>query len=75
MEVNRQITEKQIKDNLENGDEYVGCIKTPYQNLMLDIQVLRIEERLVGHISFLAQKVVRCEIWIGSFQRRHNYKQ
>jgi len=27
----------QTKDNIENGEEYAWFIKTPYQNLMLDI--------------------------------------
>jgi hypothetical protein len=36
LEANHQITEKQIEENLENGEEYVVLIKTPYQNLMLD---------------------------------------
>jgi hypothetical protein len=29
-------TEGKIEDNFENGEDYVGIIKTPYQNLMLD---------------------------------------
>jgi len=36
LEANRQVIAKQTYDNLENGKEYVGLIKTPYQNLMLD---------------------------------------
>jgi hypothetical protein len=36
LEANRQVTERQTKDNLENGEEYVGLTKIPYQNLMLD---------------------------------------
>jgi len=34
-----------MEDNLENGAEYVGITKTPYQNLRLEKSVLRIEER------------------------------
>jgi hypothetical protein len=36
LEANRQVIEKQIKDNLENGEEYAWLIETPYRNLMLD---------------------------------------
>jgi hypothetical protein len=36
LEANYQVTVKQIEDNLENGEEYIRLIKTPYQNLMLD---------------------------------------
>jgi hypothetical protein len=32
---------------------------------MLDKQVLKIEERLARHMSFLSQEVVRREVWIG----------
>jgi hypothetical protein len=35
---------------------------------MLDSQVLRTKERLVGHRLFLPQEVVRHEIWIGVFK-------
>jgi heterodisulfide reductase subunit B len=65
LEVNCQVTKQKTKNNLENGEEYVGITKTPYWNMMLDRQVLRIEERHVVHMSFLPQEVVRCEIWIG----------
>jgi hypothetical protein len=41
---------------------------------MLDTQVLKIEERHVRHMSFLPQELVRHEVWIGGFQRRHNYR-
>jgi hypothetical protein len=54
---------KETEDNLENGKEYAGIIKTLYQNLMLDKQVLKTEERSIRHRSFLPQKVVRCEVW------------
>jgi hypothetical protein len=53
----------------------VGIIKTPYQNLMLDKWVLKTEERPIGHMSFLPQEVVRCEVWTGGFYKRHNYIQ
>jgi hypothetical protein len=62
------------KDNLENEEENVGITETPYRNLMLDIWVLRIEERFVGHTSFLPQEVGRCEVWTCGLQRMHSYK-
>jgi len=43
--------------------EFARLTKTPYQNLMLDKKVLRIEERLVGHKPFLPREVVQHEIW------------
>jgi hypothetical protein len=54
-----------------------GCrvIETPYWNLMLDRGVLRIEERPIGHKSFIPQKVVRRDIWTRGLQRRHNSRQ
>jgi hypothetical protein len=52
----------------------VGITKTPYQNLMLDKQVMRTKERHVRHRSFLPQEVVRREVWIGGLHRRHDYK-
>jgi hypothetical protein len=55
---NRHVIEKQIANNLENGEEYAGLTKTPYRNLMLDRRVLRIEERPAGHKSFVPQEVV-----------------
>jgi len=36
LEVNCQVIRRQTEDNLENGEEYVGLIETPYWNLMLD---------------------------------------
>jgi len=45
LEANRQVTKWETKDNLENGEKYVGISKTPYQNLMLDKRVLKIEEK------------------------------
>jgi hypothetical protein len=41
---------------------------------MLDKQVLKTKEKHVGHMSFLPQEVVQCEIWIGGLQRRHSYR-
>jgi len=75
LEANHQGLEKETKDNHENGKEYAGITQTPYRNLMLDRRILRIEERLARCRSFLPQEVVRCEVWIGRFQRRHNYRQ
>jgi hypothetical protein len=37
LEANQQVLESQTKDNIENGEKYAWLIKTPYQNLMLDI--------------------------------------
>jgi hypothetical protein len=31
-----QVIESQIENNLENGEEYMRLIETPYQNLLLD---------------------------------------
>jgi len=59
LEANQQVIERQTNDNLEYGKEYVGLIETPYQNLMLDKQVLRIEERPKKHILFLPQDVTQ----------------
>jgi hypothetical protein len=70
LEANWQVIEKQTKDNLENGEEYAGLTKIPYHNLMLDKQVRRIEERPMGHKSFLPQEVVRCEVWTRGLHRR-----
>jgi hypothetical protein len=67
LEANCQVIERQIKDNLENGEEYARITKTPYQNLMLNKQVLRTKERHVGHWSFLPQEVVRREVWTRGF--------
>jgi hypothetical protein len=44
-----------MKDKFENRMEYVGIIKTPYHNLMLDRQILRIEKKPTGHRLFLPQ--------------------
>jgi hypothetical protein len=43
--VNRQSPKRRTKNNLENGEEYAGITKIPYQNLILDKQVLRTKER------------------------------
>jgi hypothetical protein len=59
LEANRQVIESKIEDNFENGKEYARLIETPYQNLMLDTQVLRTEERIARHMSFLLQEVIR----------------
>jgi hypothetical protein len=65
LEANHQGIKGQTKDNHENGREYVKIIKAPYQNMMLNKQISRTKERLVKHRLFLAQEVVRHEIWIG----------
>jgi hypothetical protein len=72
LEANCQGPEKEIKDNLENGKEYVRIMETPYQNLMLDRRVLKTEETFIGHKSFLPQEVVRHELWTSGLQRRHS---
>ncbi len=53
LEADHKVIERWIKENFENGKEYARLTKTPYWNLMLDRWVLRIEERLVWHKSFL----------------------
>jgi hypothetical protein len=58
LDANQQIIESLTENNLENGEEYVRFIETPYWNLMLDKQVLITKERHVGHMLFLPQKVV-----------------
>jgi hypothetical protein len=45
LEENHQGLERKTKDNLENGEEYVEIIETPYWNLILDRRVLRTKER------------------------------
>jgi hypothetical protein len=74
LEANYQVIESQIENNLENGEEYARLIKTPYQNLILDRQILKTEERLAKHMSILPQEVIRWDIWIEGLQRRHNSK-
>jgi len=41
LEANWQVIEKQTKDNLENGKEYVGLVEIPYWNLVLDKWVMK----------------------------------
>jgi hypothetical protein len=41
LEANRQVIERQTRDNIENVEEYVGLLETPYWNLMLDKQTLK----------------------------------
>jgi len=72
LEGNQQFIKSQIKYKIENGKEYVRLIETPYQNSMLDRQVLRIEERLVGHMSFLSLLVGWWDVWTWGLQRRHS---
>jgi hypothetical protein len=52
------IIESQTKENFENGEDYVRLIETPYQNLMLNNQVLITEEKLARHMLFLPQEVL-----------------
>jgi len=59
---------------LKNGKKDARLIETPYQNLMLDKEVLRIEERHAGHILVLPQEVVQQDVWIKGFQRRHSFR-
>jgi hypothetical protein len=68
LEANRQGLEGKIINNHENGKEYVEIIKTPYWNLMLDRQVLRIKERHVGHMSFLSQGLVSMKYGLVVFR-------
>jgi hypothetical protein len=42
LEANCLAIGRKIKNNLENGEKYVGTTKTTYQNLML--RVLKIEK-------------------------------
>jgi hypothetical protein len=72
LEGNRQVIESQIKYNFENGKEYASLTETPYQNPILDRQVLTTEERLVGHMSFLPLLVVWRDVWTWGLQRRHS---
>jgi len=58
LDANQQVIESLTKNNLENWEEYVKLIETPYWNLMLDRQVLITKGRHVGHMLFLPQKVV-----------------
>jgi hypothetical protein len=42
--------------------------RNPISNLMLNTQVLKIEERPMGHMSFLPQEVVRRKYGLGVFK-------
>jgi hypothetical protein len=42
-------------------------IETPYWNLMFDRQMLRIEEKPTGHMSFLPQDMVWQDVWTKGF--------
>jgi hypothetical protein len=42
---------------------------------MLDRWVMKTEEILAGHRSFLPQEVVWREIWARGLKRKHNYIQ
>jgi hypothetical protein len=59
LDANQQVIERQTNDNLEYGKEYVGLIKTSYQNLMLDKQVLKTIKRPKRHILFLPQDITQ----------------
>ncbi len=74
LEANCQVPEGQIENIHENGRKYVQIIKIPYQNLMLDRQVLIIENKPIRHKKNLPLKLVRRGVWTSGFQRRHNYK-
>jgi len=63
LEVNHQGPKREILKNHKNGREYVRITKTPYWNLMLDMQVMRKKERHARHKSFLPQEVVRRDVW------------
>jgi hypothetical protein len=65
LEANQQVIENQTEDNFENRKEYVKLIETPFQNMMLDKQVLRTKESLIGHRWILPQKVVQHDVWTG----------
>jgi hypothetical protein len=58
LEANKQVIEKQTKDNIENGKECVEFTETPYWNLMLDKRVLKTKENPARHRLFLPQEVV-----------------
>jgi hypothetical protein len=75
LKTNRQVIESRIEDNFENGEEYARLIKTPFQNPMLDRQVLRTKKKHVGHSPFLPQEVVQQDVWTKGLQRRHSSKQ
>ncbi len=64
MDANRKVLKDKQHDH-ENGREYVQIPKNPYQNLMLENQVLKIKKIPTRHKLFLPQEVVRRDIWIG----------
>jgi hypothetical protein len=53
LEANCQGIKRETKDNLENGEEYVGITESPYWNMMLDKKILKIKDKLIRHKSFL----------------------
>jgi len=53
LDANQQVIESLTENNLENGEEYVRFIETPYWNLMLDRRVLITKERHAGHMLFI----------------------
>jgi hypothetical protein len=69
LEANRQVIQRQTKDNFDNGKEYVGLTETPFQNLMLDRQVLRTNEKLVGHKCFYHKKWYDGTYGLGVFRK------
>jgi hypothetical protein len=75
LEVNQQVIQSQTKDNLENQEEYVRFVETPYWNLMLDKQVLKIEESPTGHMLFLPQEMVWWDVCTRGLQRKHSSRQ
>ncbi len=68
LEANWQVIEKQIKDNLENGEEYAWLIETPYRNLMLDRWVLRTKERHARHNHFYHKRWYGVKYGLGVFR-------
>ncbi len=68
LEANRQVPKGKIENIHENGRKYAQIIKVPFQNLMLDKQILRIENKPIEHKLFLPQEVVRREVWTNGFQ-------
>jgi len=52
LKTNRQVIKRKIEENLENGKEYVGINKTPYQNLILDKRILKTKKHMqgIGHL-------------------------
>ncbi len=73
LEANYQGPEGEIKNNHENGKEYVKITQIPYQNMMLDKQVLRTKKIHVGHIVSTTIGGIWHEIWTCGLQKRHSY--